>query len=255
MVKPGLIVTTVIFSALVSLSPLSVLAQGNSIDPTSQWTSPVVKKDANPAPAQSGPLTGRAAIQTTVVTPDGLTPEPGLYAKPCHCKAEFAPGKSPQEEHPKHPILKGLKKELGMEMDDMSKDAFMAFSVSGRDPYEMPDHPDIPYIAAEAQFVDGSSCHMWKYPDGSWRVAGGFLDGTFACKQPDGLFIVQYPNGARGTMKLTTEGGEIIRPDNTITTFTKAGEAMRVVNSKLGYMGDINKDRTGLSYEFAKQDF
>ncbi len=250
MAKLGFIAAA-LFSGLFTLSAAPVLAQADPMDPTAAWTSPVVKKD----PDQVKPLTGKASIQTAVVAPDGMTAEPGLYSKPCVCKAQYAPGKSPQDLHPKHPILKGLHQELAMELGDEAKDSFLAFSVSGKDPYEMPDNPNIPYIAAEAQFIDGSSSHMWKYPDGSWRVIGGFLDGTFACPQPDGLLIIQYPNGARGTMKLTESGGEIIRPDNTITTFTKAGQAMRIVNSKLGYMGDVQKDTTGLSYEFAKQGF
>lgn len=145
-----------------------------------------------------------------------------------------------------------------MEMGDLGKDMFLAFSVQGNDPYEMPENPDIPYVAAEAQFVDGSSSNIYKYPDHSWRITGGFLDGTYACQQADGLFIVQYPNGARGTMKMT--GGnmscEVLRPDNTVTTITRSGSgAYRVTNSKLGYMGDISPDTTGLSYEFAKQNF
>ena len=223
----------------------------DDLDPTAEWVSPVKE----PA-AVKAPLSGKAAIQSTVIAPDGMRPEPGLYEKPCVCKAQYSPGKSPQQTgKKKHPIIKGLAHELSMEMGDLGKDAFMAFSVSGKDPYEMPDHPDIPYIAAEAQFIDGSSSHMYKYPDGSWRVEGGFLNGTYACQQPDGLFIVQYPNGARGTMKFDGSSGEIIRPDNTITTFTQAGQSIRVVNSKLGFMGNISKDTTGLSYEFAKQNF
>jgi hypothetical protein len=67
--------------------------------------------------------------------------------------------------------------------------------------------------------------------------------------------IVQYPNGARGTLKINGSSAELIRPDNTITTVTQAGQSMRIVNSKLGYMGDLTKDSTGLSYEFAKQGF
>ncbi len=244
-----------LLSSLVATGFMPAYSQDASdIDPTAEWTSPVVKKEPV---KNSGALTGKAAIQTTVIAPDGMKPEPGLYTKPCNCQAQNVPEhfKGVRQGKKKHPILKGLAHELSMEAGDFSKDAAMAFSVGGKDFYEMPEHPDIPYIAAEAQFVDGSSSHMWKYPDGSLRVIGGFLDGTFACPQPDGLLIVQYPNGARGTMKLTENGGEIIRPDNTITTFTKAGQSMRIVNSKLGYMGDVTKDSTGLSYEFAKQDF
>lgn len=256
-IKPGTARTIflMVLNAVVlsNFSTAGALAQSDDSDPTTQWISPVkepVTLDKNQ------PLSGKASLHTTVVAPDGMRPEPGLYSKPCNCQAQYPPNKSPQQtQKSKHPILKGLAKELSMEMGDLAKDTFMAFSVSGKDPYEMPDNPNIPYIYAAAHFVDGSVSHMWKYPDGSFRVDGGFLDGTYACPQPDGLFIVQYPNAARGTMKVTGDGGEIIRPDNTITTFTRAGQKLRIANSKLGYMGDISKDETGLSYEFAKQNF
>jgi len=208
-----------------------------------------------PVPTQNVTQQGSVATGATPTTPDGLKPEPSLYNKPCVCQAQLAPGDTPPGKQ-KHKILKGLGKELGMEMGDLGKDMFMAFSVQGNDPYEMPKHPDIPYIAAEAQFVDGSNSNLYKYPDESWRIQGGFLAGTYACKQADGLYIVQYPNGARGTMKMTETGCEVLRPDNTVTTISKAGGgSYRVHNSKLGYMGDISPDTTGLSYEFAKQNF
>lgn len=223
-------------------------------------SAPAATSKATAAPtASSNPASKSDNVPTeTITTSDGMKPEPGLYTKPCVCQAQYPPNQSPPPAPGKknHPVIKGLKKELGMELGDLGKDMFLAFSASGRDPYEMPAHPDIPYIAAEAQFVDGSYSHIYKYPDNSIRIAGGFLDGTYACPQPDGLFIVQYANGARGTMKITETGGEIIRPDNTVTTLTKVGQgSMRVTNSKLGYMGDITPDTTGLSYEFAKQDF
>lgn len=213
----------------------------------------------SPASTQASTPASQAQMQkgaaTVVTTADGLQPEPGLYTKQCVCQGQFPPFKAPGKKK-KHPILKGLGKEIATEMGDLGKDMFMAFSVQGNDPYEMPDNPNIPYVEAEAQFVDGSYSHVIKYPDGSIRISGGFLDGTYACPQPDGLFIVQYTNGARGTMKMTPAGGEVIRPDNTVTTFTKVGQgSMRITNSKLGYMGDITPDTTGLSYEFAKQNF
>lgn len=240
--------------AILSLSNSAAFAQADSNSNTQSaptvTQSGYVTKTVQPSAAQA------AAPLPTVSTPDGLKPEPGLYQKPCNCQATLPPGQDPPTHNKKHPVLKGLGKELGMEMGDLGKDMFMAFSVSGKDPYEMPDHPNIPYVAAEAQFIDGSNSNLYKYPDGSWRVQGGFLDGTYACKQADGLFIVQYPNGARGTMKMTESSSEIIRPDNTVTTITKSGgNSYRVTNSKLGYMGDITPDSTGLSYEFAKQGF
>lgn len=230
--------TTICFS--LSLLPVQDSKADDALDPTAAWTAPV--KDPN-APKQTAP--------------SNQTYTPKL---PCNCQASAPPTNDPPPKNPnqkpKHKILKGLGKELGMEMGDLGKDMFLAFSVSGKDPYEMPAHPDIPYVYAEAQFIDGSSSHIYKYPDTSWRVQGGFLDGTYACPQPSGAFIVQYPNGAQGTMKMTGNGAEIWRPDGTITTMTRTGDnAYRVVNSKLGYIGDVTPDTTGLSYEFAKQDF
>lgn len=249
-------------TALLLSAAMPAYAQNNATTPTpgagaasAAAPNQTVQVNSQQSPPQSA---AQAQAGATPVAPDGLRPEPGLYSKQCVCKAMYPPGQDapPQKKKNGHHIIKGLGKEMGMEMGDLGKDMFLAFSVSGADPYEMPEHPDIPYIEAEAQFVDGSSSNILKYPDGSVRISGGFLDGTFACKQSDGLFIVQYPNGARGTMKMTGTGCEVIRPDNTLTTITRSGGgAFRVVNSKLGYMGDITPDKTGLSYEFAKQNF
>lgn len=246
--------STLVILGLSTFCCVAVSAQSDDIDPTTDWVKPVVEKKVE-KPVQTKPAQS-IPTQNVIVAPDGMKPEPGLYTKPCNCQAQFKSGKPPDTQHKKHKLLKALGHELGMEMTDLGKDMFMAFSVNGIDPYDgPPQNPKVPYVAASAQFINGNLSHMWKYPDGSWRVDGGFLDGTYACQQPDGLFIVQYPNGARGTMKLTSTGGEIIRPDNTITTFTQSGQSMRMVNSKLGYMGEVQKDSTGLSYEFARQNF
>ena len=143
-------------------------------------------------------------------------------------------------------------------MGDLGKDMALAFSVQGFDPYEMPENPNIPYVAAEAQFIDGSSSQIIKYPDKSIRVRGGFLDGTFACPTDDsGGYLVQYINGAQSKMEMTPGVGAVVyRPDGTITKIQKTGSGgFRVENNKIGYMGDITPDTTGLSYEFAKQGF
>jgi hypothetical protein len=208
-------------------------------DPTASWTAPVVEKSSKPAASTA---------------PTHYTPKVA-----CNCRAQLPPDVPPPPKDPKkkqHKILKGIGKELGMEMGDLGKDMFLAFSVSGKDPYEMPKNPDIPYVYAEAQFIDGSSSHIYKYPDASFRVQGGYLDGTYACQQPTGEYIVQYPNGAQASMHMSPEGARIVRPDNTVTTMSHVGSgSFRVVNSKLGYIGDVTPDTTGLSYEFAKQDF
>lgn len=216
---------------------------------------PAGNQSAGQQPANTAPAT-QTIQQAGPVTSTGLRPEPGLYQKPCNCQAQEPPKALQNPQFKKHRLIKGLGKELGMEMGDLGKDLFLAFSVQGCDPYERPDNPNIPYIIGSAQFVDGSYSHVYKYPDHSLRIMGGFLDGTYACEQADGLFIVQYPNGARGTMKKSGAGCEVLRPDNTVTTVSRVGNsAYRVNNNKLGYMGDLKPDVTGLDYEFAKQNF
>jgi hypothetical protein len=255
--RAGLVIT-----ALLSFSTSAALAQNQAA------TGQPVKQAGGQAQAAAGagqPAVGSQTVQSSpsagsssIVTSDGLRPEPGLYNKPCNCQASLPaqnPAAPPAKK--KHKILKGLGKELSIGMGDLGKDLVLALSVQGNDPYEMPENPNIPYIAAEAHFVDGSSCAVYRFPDRSLRIKGSYLDGTYACLQPDGLYIVQYSNGARGTMKITGEGCEVIRPDNTVTTVERkgSGSALRVSNNKLGYMGDVNKDETGLNYEFAKQNF
>jgi len=247
-----------LLTALLSFSALAALAQNSTATPPSNQASAQASNQASKSPAigtQTVSPGNSSKPVRQITTPSGLQPIPGLYDKPCNCQAQRLPGQTAPSKK-KHKILKGLGKELGIGMSDLSKDLFLAFSVQGNDPYEMPENPNIPYVAAEARLIDGSVASLYKYPDHSWRIKGGFLDGTYACEQSDGLFIVQYTNGARGTMKRTGNGCEVIRPDNTVTTVSKSGSsAYRVSNSKLGYMGDINPDSTGLNYEFAKQNF
>lgn len=195
--------------------------------------------------------------QTQTSAPQGSAPAAAPTKPACVCQATNLPNAQPQKKK-KHKVLKALAHEFSTEMGDLGKDMALAFSVQGFDPYDMPENPNIPYVAAEAQFIDGSSSHIIKYPDQSLRVQGGFLDGTYACPQGEGgLYIVQYPNGAQGKLEMTPGVGAVIyRPDNTYTKITKTGSGgYRVENNKIGYMGDITPDTTGLSYEFAKQGF
>lgn len=202
-------------------------------------------------------LTTSAIAQTTQGAPAGA-PAP---AKPvCNCQATATPQQqAATQKKKKHKVLRALGHELGTEMGDLGKDMAMAFSVQGFDPYEMPENPNIPYVAAEAQFIDGSSSHIIKYPDKSIRIQGGFLDGTFACPTDDsGGYLVQYVNGVQSKMEITPGVGALVyRPDGTVTKIQKVGGSggYRVENNKIGYMGDITPDTTGLSYEFAKQGF
>lgn len=218
------------------------------------FTAPAWAGDQGAGWYGDGASSGSGQTQTAQTPASKENP---LYLKECKCKAMLPPDAPPPPKtgKKKHKVLAGLGKEMAMEMGDLGKDMFIAFSVSGKDPYEMPSNPNIPYVAAEAQFIDGESSHLYKYPDGSYRMQGGFLDATFACQQEDGSYIIQYPTGARGTVQKTGDGVVIKRPDNTTTTVTEVGQSYRIVNSKLGYMGDITPDKTGLSYEFAKQNF
>lgn len=194
----------------------------------------------------------------TVQTGAVATSPVQLKVTQCACQASVTPQQQAQtQQKKKHKVLRAIGKELSVSLGDLGKDMALAFSVQGFDPYDMPENPNIPYVAAEAQFIDGSSSQIIRYPDKSIRVRGGFLDGTFACPMEDGLYVVQYINGAQSKMQLTPGVGAVVyRPDNSVTKITKTGSGgYRVENSKIGYMGDITPDTTGLSYEFAKQNF
>jgi hypothetical protein len=148
-----------------------------------------------------------------------------------------------------------MAKDLGTSMSDMGKDCILVFSVQDYDPYEEKPKSNKPYVLAEATLTDGTNAQIIKFPDKSLLVKGGFADGTYACPTTPGSFNIYYPNGVQGTMKMSADRGyEIHRPDNTITKITKtSSNSYRIENDKIGYIGDMNTDPTGLSLNFSRQ--
>jgi len=154
---------------------------------------------------------------------------------------------------PVRSLIKGLGKELATSAEDMAKDMVLVFSVQDIDPYEQKGVPaNRPAIVLKCNMVDGSSCYLRRFPDGSYAVEDGFADGTVLIPRKEtGDYLVKYPNGVDGRM-VKEPGGtiKIYRPDKTITTFEKtASGGYSVNNTKFGYMGDARPDRTGVNYE------
>ena len=179
----------------------------------------------------------------------------------CSCMA--ANPNASQKKHKGGPVkhvLKGLGKEFGSDFSDMGKDAILVFSNSDFDPYASKPgrNPKRPYVLGDVEYVDGSKSQIVKFTDRSIRVYGGFVDGTYACpRTPDSaVFDIFYPNGVKGELALSPDGTAVIkRPDGTTTKITKtAAGGYQVNNNKLGYIGDINTDETGLNYEFARSN-
>lgn len=149
-------------------------------------------------------------------------------------------------------IAKGTAKELGTSAADMAKDLVFVFSVQDIDPYEKKGIPkNRPAIVLKFTMVDGSSCFLRRFPDGSYAIEDGFADGTVMIPREDtGDYLIKYPNGARGRMVKHGDNVTIFRPDNTTTTVTKTPSGgFRLNNTKLGYMGEARPDSTGINYE------
>ncbi len=151
-------------------------------------------------------------------------------------------------------VAKGTAKELGTSFDDMAKDMVLVFSVQDIDPYDMSKGPPTnrPAIVMKFTMVDGTSCYLRRFPDGSYAVEDGFANGTVLLpRKENGDYLVNYPNGVQGRMVKGLDGNiKIYRPDNTITTFTKnASGGYAANNTKFGYMGEARGDDTGVQWE------
>ena len=182
-------------------------------------------------------------------------------SKKCACMAQD-PNAS-QKKHkggPVRHVLKGLGKELGSDFSNMGKDAMFVFSASDFDPYasKPSQNPKRPYVIGDIEFVDGSKSEIVRFPDRSLRIYGGFDDGTYACPRTadSNAYDVRYPNGGSGELAFSSDGTAVIkRPDGTTTKINKTSSGgYKVTNSKLGYIGDINTDETGLNHEFARSN-
>ena len=149
-------------------------------------------------------------------------------------------------------VAKGTAKELGTSASDFAKDMVLVFSVQDIDPYEKKGPPkNRTAIVLKCNMVDGSSCFLRRFPDGSYAIEDGFADGTVLIPRFDSNdYLVKYPNGTRGRMVKHGDDVTIFRPDNTTTTVEKtASGGFTVRNTKFGYMGEARPDSTGINYE------
>ncbi len=149
-------------------------------------------------------------------------------------------------------IAKGTAKELGTSASDFAKDMVLVFSVQDIDPYEKKGPPkNRTAIVLKCNMMDGSSCYLRRFPDGSYAIEDGFADGTVLIPRQDtNDYLVKYPNGTRGRMVKHGDNVTIFRPDNTTTTVEKtAAGGFTVRNTKFGYMGEARPDSTGINYE------
>lgn len=154
---------------------------------------------------------------------------------------------------PVRSLVKAVGKELGTSASDMAKDMVFVFSVQDIDPYEQKGPPtDRPAIVMKCNMVDGTSCYLRRFPDGSYVIEDGFAANTVLIPRKETRdYLVKYPNNTQGRMVKQPDGTiKIYRPDDTVTTFEKqASGGYRVSNTKFGYMGDARPDRTGVNYE------
>lgn len=150
-------------------------------------------------------------------------------------------------------VAKGIGKELAVSGEDLAKDMVLVFSVQDVDPYEVKSVPkNRPAIVLKFHMMDGSSCYLRRFPDGSYAVEEGFANGTVLIPRAESHdYLVKYPNGVQGRMVKTPDGTyHIYRPDKTITTIAKtASGGYTMSNTKFGYMGEARPDDTGVMYE------
>lgn len=150
-------------------------------------------------------------------------------------------------------VAKGTAKELGASLDGLAKDMVLVFSVQDIDPYEKKGPPkNRTAIILKFNLVDGSSCYLRRFPDGSYAIEDGFANGTVLIPRMETQdYLVKYPNGVQGRMFKDNAGTiTIYRPDKTVTTVAKTPSGgYKVHNTKFGYMGDARPDDTGLNYE------
>jgi hypothetical protein len=153
-------------------------------------------------------------------------------------------------------VAKGSAKELKTSMRNMSEQMVFVFSAQDIDPFKKSAPVNKPAIVLKFNLVDGSSCYLRRFPDGSYIIEDGFADGTVIL--PDGAeshaYIIEYPNGSKGRLVRKTNGTTVIyRPDKTTTTISKTNSGGYTVrNSKIGYMGEARPDRSGVHYELGE---
>lgn len=204
-------------------------------------------------------LAGTSALTTfahegSVVQEVNAAPEANADPVKTCMAAQPAPVK--KKNKPIKLLFKGLASEAGTDMHSMLQDSIFVFSAKDVDPYDKSAPTNKPYTAFEIRYVDGSAARLIRYPDNSYRIDGGFADGTIIAPNGPGTFIIAYPNGVRGKVVKSGTSVTIYRPDNTVTTVKKdmSGD-YSIENSKLGFIGTARSDTEGMQYEFHSKDF
>ncbi len=152
-------------------------------------------------------------------------------------------------------VAKGTAKELKTSMKNMSEDMVFVFSAQDIDPYKKSAPVNKPAIVLKFNLVDGSSCYLRRFPDGSYAIEDGFADGTVILPEEGAAsYLIKYPNGVKGRLVRKPNGTTVIyRPDKTITTISKTNSGgFTVRNDKMGYIGEARPDRTGVHYELGE---
>ncbi|HEY9714818.1 MAG TPA: hypothetical protein V6C72_15225 [Chroococcales cyanobacterium] len=208
----------------------------------------------------SGPGQVDAGVQSHTPTQVGSIqasgPDP---VKTCQAYlSEEAP--PPTEKKKKRPglfLAKALASELKTDGKNMLEDTAFVFSAKDFDPYARSAPTDKPYTALELTLVDGSQAQVIKYPDGSAKIVGSYLDKTVICPNGTDNFIVAYPNNVRSQMvRVNSDEYKIYRPDKTITYMKKtASGAWSVSNDKIGFMGTARPDFENLQFELNSSSF
>lgn len=157
-----------------------------------------------------------------------------------------------KKKHPVRRLVKAVGANYHHAAEEMGKDMAFVFS-SDFDPYDKKNAPvDKPAIVLEMSLVDGSTSYIWRFPDDSFAIQGGFADNSIIVpiKNENNEFVIKYPNGVTGRVVRKGDETKIYRPDSSVTTIKKAASGDYTIdNSKIGYMGEAHTDPTGLQYE------
>jgi hypothetical protein len=157
-----------------------------------------------------------------------------------------------RRKHPVRRLVKNIGKNYAHAADEMGKDMAFVFS-SDFDPRDKRKAPvNKPAIVLEMSLVDGSTSYLWRFPDNSFAVQGGFADNSILVpiQNENREWVIKYPNGTTGRVVRKGDTTTVYRPDDSITTIKKAPSGDYTVrNDKIGYMGEAHTDRTGLQYE------
>jgi hypothetical protein len=201
-----------------------------------------------------------ASVNALPAAPDGDTPGDGEAAlKSCQAASwdakETAREEKREKRGPLRTIVRGTGKALADEVSGtaqaIGRDMLLCFSAQENDPYERKPPKNKPHEIASFRLVDGTTCEVVKYPDGSCKVKRGFADGTIIAPLSNGTYIVGYPNGSRATLERNGDQIIVHRPDKTTTTYQKTLSGhYKISNDSLGYMGEGIVDQTGVRYDF-----